>query len=128
MKKIIAMLAITLAFGLNANAQEKVTKVKTPREKTATVKADSPEIAAMNEAIDKDVQLLSSVVKLDDQGVRTFTGLFRNKHKVLSQKDLSDERKTVLAESIDAKIKATLTPEQNVMLSKKPDVLKQLTH
>ncbi|RZJ75409.1 MAG: arginine--tRNA ligase [Flavobacterium sp.] len=82
----------------------------------------------LHEAIEKDVQLLSSVVKLDDQGQRTFSGLFRNKHKVLSQKDLSDERKAVLAESIDAKIKATLTPAQNELLAKRPEVVKQLIH
>ena len=118
MKKIIALFVIMLAFGLNANAQQKAPS------KQITEKQDAISVAAR-----KDVKALGDVVKFEGTKEQDFFGLFKKKHSELTQNgELSKERKDVLAQVIEAKITATLTPEQNKKLSSNPALLQKLTH
>lgn len=106
MKKIFALLTLFFAFSMNVAAQDK---------------------GNANELAKKDVQALSSVVKLSAQNEATFTTLFKNKHEAYATPNLSEDRKKILAKSIDAKLRATLDANQMAKLESNKDLLKQLT-
>ncbi|KGO79238.1 hypothetical protein [Flavobacterium beibuense] len=118
MKKIIALFVVMLAFGLNANAQKKAPSnqvVATQSQETFKASAE------------KDLKALKEVVALEGNQEDAFIKLFTYKHEVLSH-DLSQERKDILAESVESKITSTLTPEQNKKLAAAPGLLKVLSH
>jgi hypothetical protein len=124
MKKIIALFVIMLAFGLNANAQQKKTT-------TAPATAEkSP--AAVNDAVEKaaarDLELMSSALSLTEEQKTVYKGLFQTKQRTLATPNLSDERKSVLAENIERKIRSMLTTDQLAKLDANPEVLNKLTH
>lgn len=122
MKKIIALFAIMLACGFSANAQQKQTSPATEaaRQKGMEIKA------AAEKAAIKDVTMMSEFIKLTDAQKNNFKGLFSFKHEQLLGQPLSNDRKTVLAEQIEMKIKASLTPDQVTQLNNNPDLLKKL--
>ena len=122
MKKIIALFVFMLAFGLTATAQQK----KAPKAVAATTAQSSTE-QKVKDAAAKDVVAMMEVIDLDAANKQNFLGLFEYKHNLLQQ-NLSDERKAILAETIEAKIKATLTPDQNAKLAQSPALLTKLTH
>lgn len=118
MKKIIAIFVIMLAFGVNANAQQKAkTTTKAPSAQTQ----DDVKAAAT-----KDVEALNKVITFEGTQKNDFQGLFENKHNNLKE-NLSDERKAILSNSIEAKLKATLTPAQFEKVAATPGLLKKLT-
>ena len=117
MKKIIALFVIMLAFGVNANAQQKA-----PANQAIAKQQETFKVAAQ-----KDLKALKEVVKLEGKQEEAFMGLFTYKHELLSQ-DLSAERKDILFQSIESKITSTLTPEQNKKLAASPGLLKVLSH
>jgi len=123
MKKIIALFVVMLAFGLNANAQQ-----KTPVKQATTTTAPSSLDVAVKQAAAKDVAAMMETIALDDANKQNFMGLFEYKHRLLMQQELSAERKSILAETIEAKIKATLTPAQNEKMAQSPALLQKLTH
>lgn|SRR5690242_9722969 len=124
MKRIIALFVVMLAFGLNANAQQ---KKATTAPATATNQANLNKQAAINEAAIKDVTTLSDYVKLTADQKVTLKSLFAEKHLHNSQ-NLSDERKAVLAESIEVKLKSVLTPEQLSKVEGNAQLMNVLTH
>lgn len=109
MKKLIAALTFLLAFSINATAQEK--------------KATNAHDLAKKEAAD-----LATAVGLTDSQTADFVRLFELKHTTLENKTLSDERKKVLATSIEAKIRATLDATQTDKLEKNKALLDRLVH
>lgn len=123
MKKIIALFVIMLAAGVTANAQQKQAVKQAP----ATTATAAPVDDAFKVPAQKDLDLLMQTVTLDAKDQESFFGLFKYKHRSLSQ-NLSAERKEVLYKSIEAKIAATLDPDQNEKLAKSPDVLQRLIH
>lgn len=122
MKKIIAILVVMLAFGLNANAQQKTAAASKQQEK-ASIEAEVKSAAL------KDVEMMSKAITLSEQKRSDFTGLFETKHRYLKENpNFSQERKDALAKSIDAKIRASLDPDQVAKLEKQPGLMKKLTH
>lgn len=120
MKKIIALFVIMLGFSFTASAQQKAPK------KAAT--ATAPAQASVAELAKKDVAALDGVVKLSAQEKQTFQGLFEYKHNQFAQVQGSADRKAVISETIDAKVRATLSADQMAKLEAKPEVLKAITH
>ena len=119
MKKIIAILTLSLAFSLSANAQDK--KVISKAE-TTVENPSSSHVSAKN-----DAQALIKFLGLPENQTDMFTKLFFRKYSTLEQTNLSTERKDILKSNIDAKLRATLTPEQMEKLDKNPALLKRLT-
>src|SRR5690606_9529682 len=102
MKKIIAIVTLTLAFSISANAQDKkvISKAET------TIENVSPEVAAKNDAL-----ALIKFLNLPENQLDIYKNLFFVKHNTLKQTELNDERKAELKRVIDAKLRATLSPE-----------------
>lgn len=118
MKKIIAIITLTLAFSLNANAQDKKVIFKA----ASSIESASPEAAAKNDALE-----LVKFLNLPEDQVNMFSNLFLKKYETLAVPNLSAERKTELKRIIDAKLRATLTPENMTKLDKNAALLKKLT-
>jgi len=124
MKKIIALLVVMLGFGFTATAQQKKVVVKSP---TATdVRTITPD-PVVEQAAAKDLTALSKTITLTDVEKQNFKGLFEYKHREL-KKTLTADQKKVLLNSIDAKLRASLTPEQMAKLDSNKKVLSQLTN
>jgi hypothetical protein len=107
MKKIIAVVALLLAFTINANAQDKV-------ELTSTEKGT------------KEAAILTDYLGLNETQNADFARLFIQKHTILEDKMLSAESKKELSRVIEAKIRATIDGELIERLDKNPELLKML--
>ncbi|MFP9098800.1 hypothetical protein ACLI09_07090 [Flavobacterium sp. RHBU_24] len=118
MKKIVALVVMMLGFGVTASAQT------TARPAKAAVATQS----SFAESAKKDVAALDKVVALSAQEKQSFQGLFEYKYRELEQVSKSEDRKAIIAQTIEAKVRATLTPEKMAKLEAKPEVLKQITH
>ena len=124
MKKIIALFVVMLAFGLNANAQKKATTVAAaPAQKSEMV----AKRAAFSEAAIKDVNTLAGYIKLTADQKVNLKSVFENKHSMLSQ-NLSAERKAVIAQNVEARLKSTLEPEQLSKIEGNAELMKTLTN
>jgi len=121
MKKIIALFVVMLAFGLNANAQQKkaaaATTQKTVQKSDATIQAAA-----------RDLTLLSETVELTEEQKGIYKRLFETKHHSLSDASLPQERKDRLAENVERKLKSVMTPDQVAKIDSNPELLKKLTH
>ena len=125
MKRIIALFVVMLAFGLNANAQQKKATAAAP---AATAnQANLNKQVAIDQAALKDVTTLSDYVKLTADQKVTLKSLFAEKHLHTSQ-NLSDERKAILAQNIEVKLKSVLTPEQLSKVEGNAQLMNVLTH
>ncbi|AXG72867.1 hypothetical protein DVK85_00920 [Flavobacterium arcticum] len=120
MKKIIALFAMMLAFGYTANAQQ--------RKATAAVQQTSVDETAIKQAGTKDVKALAEFIELSADEKTAFQGLFEYKHRTLADKNLSQERKDILAEQIKLKIEATISSDRVEKLNKNPKLMNILTH
>lgn len=121
MKKIIAIIVIVLAFSVNANAQQKTAAPQ--KVETKAVEKKSPK--DIKEASMNDLVALKKVIAFEGTQEADLLRLFEHKHDLLKQ-DLSAERKQILTQSIEDKLKATLTPEQMQKVSAQPNLLKKL--
>ena len=108
MKNLLGALVLFLAFTVNANAQETFKKV-------------DEKIEAKNNMV-----ALSEVVTVEGTLSEDLTRLFEYKFRNLNE-NLSAERKIELARVIEAKLRATLTPENMEKLDKNEALLKKLT-
>lgn len=118
MKKIVALFVFMLGFGFTATAQQTAAKPA----KTVTAQSSFASDAK------KDVAALDKVVALSAQQKQSFQGLFEYKHRELAQVAGSEERKAIVAQTIEAKVRATLTQDQMAKLDAQPEVLKKVTH
>lgn len=125
MKKIVFLFSIMLACGLTANAQQKKAAAKPAKQEVQQTAATTEASRKIAEAAAKDVTALGKVISFTGTQRQDFMGLFEHKHRNLAE-NLSDERKKVLLQSIEAKINATLTPDQNAKLAKSPETMKML--
>lgn len=105
MKKIITLFAIMLAFGVNANAQQKKAASANPAAATNQVKAEKK--ANFSEAALKDIATLSDYVKVTPQQEVALKSLFEAKHTMYAN-DLSEERKTILVKNLESKLSSIL--------------------
>ena len=127
MKKIVYLFSIMLACSLTANAQQKKAAVKPAKQEVQQTAATNEASRKIAEAASKDVTALSKVISFTGTQKQDFMGLFEYKHRHLAE-NLSDERKKVLSQTIEAKINATLTPDQNAKLAKSPQTMKVLVN
>lgn len=117
MKKIIALFVVMLAFGLNANAQQK----KAPK---AAAKETTKEVS-VEQAAQSDLDALTAIItNLDATKKRDLYNLFEYKHRTM--KDLSAERKAAVSQSIEAKLKASFEPADIQKLENNPAVMRKL--
>ena len=114
-----------LAFGYTANAQQR--KAKAPVQQTNTDKAAMLEASIKTDG-EKDVKALGEFIELTSDQKSALQGLFEYKHRVLADKNLSQERKDILAEQIKMKIEATVSPDQVEKLDNNPRLMNILTH
>lgn len=105
MKKIITLFAIMLAFGINANAQQKKAASANPAAAANQVKAEKK--ASFSEAALKDIATLSDYVKITSQQELALKSLFETKHTMYAN-DLSEERKTILVKNLESKLSSIL--------------------
>ncbi|WP_395053713.1 hypothetical protein [Flavobacterium sp.] len=106
MKKLLFIFTLICAFSINASAQEQ--------------KVTSQDLAK------KDAVELTQLLSLNDTQTNDFFRLFEMKYTILEDKTLSDERKSVLSQTIEAKIRASLDAKQISILEANPDLLKRL--
>jgi hypothetical protein len=104
MKKIVLLLSFLFAFSMNA--QDKKLK---------------PADAAKADALE-----LKALVKLNEIETYDMTNLFQMKYEMLAIEDISQERKNIMKQTLEAKIRASLTPDQMATLESKPELLKRL--
>lgn len=105
MKRIIALLVVMLAFGLNANAQQKKASATTTNQVKATNEV------SYSDAANKDITMLSEYVKLTSDQKVNLKSLFEYKHRMKAD-NLSAERNAIISQSIESKLKSTLQPDQ----------------
>lgn len=119
MKKIIALFVIMLGFGFTASAQQK---------KAAKTTATAPVSTRISyaEAAKKDLASVDKVATLTAEQKVSVQGLFEYKHREMAAVASSEERKAIISQTIDAKLRATLTAEQMAKLDAKPEVLKKV--
>jgi hypothetical protein len=104
MKKIVLILSFLFAFTMNA--QDKKLK---------------PADAAKADALE-----LKALVQLTETETYDMTNLFQMKYDMLAIENISQERKSIMKQTLDAKIRASLTPEQMATLEAKPELFKRL--
>ena len=110
MKKIIATTALLFALTLTANAQD----------------AKRNEIAASKAK--NEIAELHKLVNLNETQNTQLTMILEEKIFILEDKDLSNERKSVLSKNIESRLRRTLTPEQVEKLEKNQVLFNKLTH
>jgi hypothetical protein len=122
MKRIIALFVVMLAFGLTANAQQKKATAA-----PATNQETLNKQASYSDAAVKDIATLSEYVKLTADQKVTLKSLFTEKHSYYGQ-NLSNERKAVVAENIEMKLKSILEPAQLSKIEGNAQLINILTH
>jgi hypothetical protein len=120
MKKIIALLVVMLALGFSAGAQEKSVR---PVQKTAL---SAEKMEAIKVAAVKDADALGQVITFKGSDRDNFVNLFSTKHRMYAQ-ELSAERKALVAQTIERKLKATLSAEDLQKVEATPGLMKKLT-
>lgn len=106
MKRIITLLALFFAFAITASAQDKSAEFE------------------MNAK--KDLELLMSVIPVENNMQMPFFNLFLKKHKDLADPNMTDAGRNEISAIIDAKLKASITNDQAVTLEKNKDIYYQL--
>lgn len=106
MKKLLLIFTLICAFSITASAQDK--KVK-PQD---AAKADATELA--------------DLVGLTATQTQDLYNLFEMKYQYKEVENLSDERKQIITQTMDAKIRATLNEKQMATLESKPQLLERL--
>ena len=122
MKKIIALFVMMLACGVTANAQQKdAAAPKTPGKEAVAQQA------AFEDAAIKDLNALSQLISLTNEQKVNIKSLFVYKHSKKAE-NISDERKKVLLNGVEAKLKSSLTKDQLAKLEQSPKLIETLTH
>jgi hypothetical protein len=109
MKKLIAALTLMLAFSINANAQDS-------------------KLSSSKELGQRDANDLTKLVGLNDTQSADYARLFEHKYRTLEDKNLTQERKDILAKVVEDKMRAGLNPEQTAKLEKNQELFTRLTH
>ncbi len=106
MKKIIALLALFFAFSVNATAQDNSFQI----EKNAK----------------NDLEKLMTVITVENDMQMTFFNLFKKKHEGMSDANATEASRREISAVIEAKLRATLTPQQMASLEKNKAAFTQL--
>jgi hypothetical protein len=108
MKRLIAVFTFLLAFSIGAHAQED--------RRQAAISAAKADAVKMSE------KLHLQPTQQDD-----FIRLFVTKHMTLDDPNTPAEKKAEMSQVINAKIRASLTPDQIKMMDSDPELKAQLT-
>lgn len=111
MKKLLAAVALCFAFSIGASAQEAKSATKMSAE----------------EAAKHDTVKMTQALNIEAQQQADFARLFTMKHQVMQDPNMSAERRSEMTRIVDAKIRASLTPEQLKKLDSDPKLLAILT-
>jgi hypothetical protein len=106
MKKLIAVVTLFLAFAFSANAQ-------TDKRFANAAKADAVK--------------MSEKLNLTPQQEEAFINLFAKKYELMEDSAADEAKMKQITEIMNAKIRATLTPDQNATLDNNPVLLAELT-
>ena len=125
MKKIIAAFILFVSFSFTANAQE-IKSVNSQERKQSTEVVETRKVD-FNDLAKKDTHTLTKLIQLDEQKIKDLNGLFLYKHEALNKaKETRDKEQ--ISTIIEAKLRATLSPEQMEKVANQPNLLHQLTH
>ncbi|MBS7785702.1 hypothetical protein KIH23_00200 [Flavobacterium sp. CYK-55] len=108
MKKIIAIIAIMLAFTVSAQAQAKK--------------------MSSTEAAQKDIALLATKIKMNETLKADLTTLMVTKHNTMADAKLSEMDKESASKQYLRKLMSALNDEQKKVLNNDPELLKKLVH
>ncbi len=122
MKKIIALFLLMLGVSFTASAQQ-----KTAAKPAATATATDAKQANIQQAAAADLKALNDFIPLSKEQSQALGAFFVHKHQQLADTGLTAERRKLLSEGFEAKLNATLTPDQVTKLSQNPKLLNQLT-
>ena len=125
MKKIIAAFILFVSFSFTANAQE-IKSVNSQERKQSTEEVQTKKVD-INDLAKKDTHTLFKLLQLDQQMVKDLNRLFLYKHEALSKAKETSEKEQI-STIIEAKLRASLTPEQMQKIASQPNLLHQLTH
>jgi len=126
MKKIIALVVVALGFSFSAVAQQK--KAVAPAGGVHASHTAPAGDADFKKDANKDLAALDKIVTLNDADKKSILGLLTYKYREFKVVGESKERRNVLAQTVEAKLRATLTAEQMAKLEASPAVFKQVTH
>jgi len=118
MKTTIAVLAVMLCFGLTANAQDSTNNSKPVGQKQYSEAENTYSRAAI-----KDVITLSKHVELTSEQKNNLKEVFTQKHRMFA-KNMTADRKKTLSQSLEAKLKSSLEPEQVQKLEGNKELMK----
>ncbi len=108
MKKLVAVVTLFFAFVAGANAQE------------------AKKMDAVN-AAKADAVKMTEKLNLTSEQQSAFVNLFVMKHQMMDDATATEAKKKEITEVMNAKIRATLTPDQNQRLDNDPELLATLT-
>jgi hypothetical protein len=122
MKKIIALLVVTLAFSLGANAQQK-------REAHAVQMSslDANKQEKIKQAAIADANELGKAVKLADKDKEMYISLFETKYRMYASTNNEPERNAYVADIIERKLSAGLSADDLKKVNNTPGLMKRLT-
>jgi hypothetical protein len=78
------------------------------------------------DAAKADALELQALVKLNETETYDMTNLFQMKYDMLAIENISQERKSIMKQTMEAKIRASLNAKQMATLETKPDLFKRL--
>ena len=122
MKKIIALLVVTLAFSLGANAQQ---KREAHAVQMSTLDANKQE--KIKQAAIADANELGKAVKLADKDKEMYISLFETKYRMYASTNNEPERNAYVADIIERKLSAGLSADDLKKVNNTPGLMKRLT-
>jgi len=116
MKKIIAIIALSLAFSYNVKAQETIKSATVQTKEATNSKSDTY----------KDIEELNSQVQLNEDLKKDLTTILFMRQEAVSNAQNENEKKS-LFDRYTTKFLGGLTTEQLVMLKKNKELYAKLT-
>ncbi|MBY0487127.1 MAG: hypothetical protein K2P85_08100 [Flavobacteriaceae bacterium] len=116
MKRIIAILTLSLAFSLSSNAQE--AKKNTDANQTTTISS--------KETVLQNISDLTKTVKLDDQLAKDLTSLLFMREEAVNNARTIEEKKS-LFDRFSQKLMGGLSPDQLKKLQDNKELYTRLT-
>lgn len=111
MKKLLAAVALCFAFSIGASAQE----------------AKGTSQMSIEQSAKLDAVKMAETLGIEASQQNDFARLFVMKHQVMQDPNVSAERRAEMSRVVEAKIRASLTPEQLKKLDSDPKLLAILT-
>jgi hypothetical protein len=121
MKKIIAIMILSLTFGFNAKAQEASKAVP-----AQTINVESPKDKNLKEVVYKDIEELDTQIKLNEGLKKDLTTILFMRQEAISNAKNEEEKKS-LFERYTTKFLGGLTADQLETFKKNKELYSKLT-